>query len=339
MVKIKNHNNGFTLVELVVSIAILGLIIIAISGVMFSNNIIFRKTKSDIDIQTIAQDTANLVTNDIMQAKYIYIEGTTCDTDLVFKVDDVGGDATGNLHSVKCVNKSDYLLMNSPTQYAQFISASGFFIKAEDLKDYREGLSTTVSEGEVYSPREKFDVYYNKIRYMSPSELGLYKTFVQDAKNSGANTYYASDSLKNSPNGYKSIYVNKMIIEYLVPLDKKYVDETDINSLDEDKRYATCKVTYELEKKKLTVTTEYSDETGENDMEQLNSSQVYTDCLNYLSVGSGGASADDVSGFVAKVDSEGNAMQLNMYFVKNGMRYNSENTIQFRNSYVVKDAN
>ena len=38
MVKTKNHNRGFTLVELVVSIAILALIIVAISGVMFSNN-------------------------------------------------------------------------------------------------------------------------------------------------------------------------------------------------------------------------------------------------------------------------------------------------------------
>ena len=340
MVKTKNHNRGFTLVELVVSIAILALIIVAISGVMFSNNLIFRKTKADIDIQTIAQDTANMVDNDIMQAKFIYIEGVTSSTDLVFSPSDVGGNVTNTLSPIKCVNNSDFLLRKSG-DYTAFSSASGLFFTETSLATKRNGLSATVASGETLSAREKFDIYYNKIRYMSPSELGLYKEFLSDVGTLDASTkVYSSNDLKNGSGGFKNIYVNKMIIEYLVPLDAKYYPggQTAINLLAEDNRYDVCKVQYDLVDNQLEVSTTYSKMTGLN---QTN--VVYTDCLNYAKVSAPGAAPTDpsssVSGFVAKVDSVNNAIQINMYFVKNGMRYNSENIVQFRNSYVVEDAN
>ncbi len=91
------HNNkGFTLVELVVSIAIMALVIIAVSGVMFSNNTVFRKTKSDIYVQDNAQDIYNRINDEVMQAKHIYIEGYVTNTGdkQEFKTTEIGSAVT-----------------------------------------------------------------------------------------------------------------------------------------------------------------------------------------------------------------------------------------------------
>ena len=74
MLKSKPNNKGFTLVELIITVAIMTLIGLAMVGIMSSNTVVFRKTKSDIDVQNIAQDTFNKISDDIMQAKAVFVE-------------------------------------------------------------------------------------------------------------------------------------------------------------------------------------------------------------------------------------------------------------------------
>lgn len=74
MLKVKPDNKGFTLVELIITVAIMTLIGVALVGIMTSNTVAFRKTKSDLDIQNVAEDTFNKISNDIMQAKAVYIK-------------------------------------------------------------------------------------------------------------------------------------------------------------------------------------------------------------------------------------------------------------------------
>lgn len=76
MLKVKQDNKGFTLVELIITVAIMTLIGVALVGIMTSNTVAFRKTKSDLDVQNVAEDTFNKITNDIMQAKAVYIKTT-----------------------------------------------------------------------------------------------------------------------------------------------------------------------------------------------------------------------------------------------------------------------
>jgi prepilin-type N-terminal cleavage/methylation domain-containing protein len=73
MLKVKPDNKGFTLVELIITVAIMTLIGVALVGIMTSNTVAFRKTKSDLDVQNVAEDTFNKISNDIMQAKAVYI--------------------------------------------------------------------------------------------------------------------------------------------------------------------------------------------------------------------------------------------------------------------------
>ncbi|MCM1209712.1 MAG: prepilin-type N-terminal cleavage/methylation domain-containing protein, partial [Ruminococcus sp.] len=72
-----NSNRGFTLIELIIAIAVLAFLMTAISSLMTSSLITNRKTQADIEVQTTAQETYNKITDALMQAKSVYILGYT----------------------------------------------------------------------------------------------------------------------------------------------------------------------------------------------------------------------------------------------------------------------
>ena len=90
-----DRNKGFTLIELLVSIAILSLIIVAVGGIMYSNNLIYRKEKADITVQGSAQDVYNKINEDIMQAKHIYLEGYVTDDKIKFTSNKIESNSVG----------------------------------------------------------------------------------------------------------------------------------------------------------------------------------------------------------------------------------------------------
>ena len=67
-------NKGMSLVELIIAIAMLAMVMTAIAGLMSSNTLIFKKQKSDVFVQNMAQETYNRVTDDIMQAKTVFVQ-------------------------------------------------------------------------------------------------------------------------------------------------------------------------------------------------------------------------------------------------------------------------
>jgi len=73
----KPNNKGFTLVELIIAIAIMALLITAVCMIMSNNSVIFKKTKAEIRLQTVAEETYNELSNSIMQANVISITGST----------------------------------------------------------------------------------------------------------------------------------------------------------------------------------------------------------------------------------------------------------------------
>lgn len=78
-------NKGFTMVELIISLAILAMVTVAIVGVMTSQTSIFRKSKKDLEVQTTASETYEKINDAVMQAKYIYIEGYTSSSRYIFQ--------------------------------------------------------------------------------------------------------------------------------------------------------------------------------------------------------------------------------------------------------------
>jgi len=86
----KNNNKGMSLIELIIAVAMLSLIMTAVIGLMSSNTVTFKKQKSDVAIQNVAQESYNRLSEAIMQAKEIEIIGYTLSADPEFTPEAVG---------------------------------------------------------------------------------------------------------------------------------------------------------------------------------------------------------------------------------------------------------
>ncbi|MBQ6231029.1 MAG: prepilin-type N-terminal cleavage/methylation domain-containing protein [Eubacterium sp.] len=84
MVLNNKKNKGFTLVELIVAVAVLALLITAVVTMMGHESVILKKHEADISVQTSAQETYNEISDIIMQANSIKIKGWTADATIEF---------------------------------------------------------------------------------------------------------------------------------------------------------------------------------------------------------------------------------------------------------------
>lgn len=75
MSKQKSSNNGFTLVELVIAMAILAFLMTAVSSLMGTSVSSYKQTKADTELQATAQETYNQISDSIMQASRIIVVG------------------------------------------------------------------------------------------------------------------------------------------------------------------------------------------------------------------------------------------------------------------------
>ena len=309
MLKNLHNNKGFTFVELMVSIAILALIATAIVGVMSSNSLVFRKSKADLDVQNEAMDSLNQLENDIMQAKYIYIEAGsnkyTCESDKNFLITQTShaiAGATG-------LTGIDYTSTDS-------IITSLVKLSPTDLDDiYKKFKLSSDPTGN----RKKFDSYYNKVRYMSLQDRIIYGAFVDSGIGDGTNNTFQSlnkaDDLNIST--IKLVYPVKLS----TPVIKTYTLD-DGSTAVEKINYEACVVTYTVSGNTLHIQKDYYDDSFSFDLTRQTSSD-YTDLLS--------------GNLVGNIDSKSNSIRLNQMFDKNTRKYNSERTIAIRNSYVLRD--
>lgn len=176
------RNKGFTLVELIVSIAILAFIILAIGGIMFSNNLIYRKEKADITVAGSAQDIYNKINEDIMQAKHIYIEGYTSTGKVSFASNKIQ-DNTETLTPKKFLLPTDqYVLDNSTGDPKDLMSLE----MERSVTSREEMLATLGSDRATYeallnTPQSDLEAAlqactpeqvekYRQLRFYSPAE-------------------------------------------------------------------------------------------------------------------------------------------------------------------------
>lgn len=328
MLKKQQNNKGYTLVELIVSIAILAFIGIAIGGLMSSNTVIFRKSKTEIEVQNVAQDTYNRLSNDLMQAKSIYIEGYKASSPVDFGNNTVGGNSSVSLTSGIYIADTDLNLINDLGLYGNAVP------NGNTLETKANGTFAT------QDAKDKFNTYYYKLRYMSDDERSLYSNFISSIP---TGTYTSFGSLRSSVSdgtsgtpkyAFDDIYVTKLVIMYLTPYDAKY--KGDSVTVPAGTVYDNCTVTYEFVKDgkaQVHIKTDY------DYMTKIESDDTFTDMINYRNSGS-----NIIPGVIANVDSNNNAIGLKMFFAKgltndpNGRKYNSEGIITFRNSNVVKNA-
>lgn len=329
------NDKGFTLVELVVAFAILALIATGIVGVMSSNSILFRKTKKDINISTNAQESYNKITEDLMQAKYVYIEGYTANADISFPKTEPGT-STASLTAVQILRASDINLLNNAS------SNGGLNNYFSNLSSTPDAMRTAVGDDDV------FDSYYQKFRYMSDEEKAQYKRFLSSLPG-GTYKPFTDTAFKeiNASNEtiYHNVYIKKIVIMYAVPLKGEYVpDSLKASAMYEDPHNAGsylwkdndfCIETIEFNNSSMYVSNSYQYMTEINSSGAIVSdNNLYVSDINYSKVGS-----NIIPGVVAKIDGDNDSIMLNVYFAKYDMSYQNKGMTVIRNSYVLHDAN
>ena len=77
----KQQNSGFSLIELIIALAVLAFLMLAVSSFMGSSVMQSKKARADVKMQTQSQEVYNLLTDSIMQANDILIVGYTASDD------------------------------------------------------------------------------------------------------------------------------------------------------------------------------------------------------------------------------------------------------------------
>lgn len=77
----KQQNSGFSLIELIIALAVLAFLMLAVSSFMGSSVMQSKKARADVKMQTQSQEAYNLLTDSIMQANDILIVGYTASDD------------------------------------------------------------------------------------------------------------------------------------------------------------------------------------------------------------------------------------------------------------------
>ena len=127
MVRQKLNNKGFTFVELIVSIAILGIVMVSVASFLGTTTTVYSRTNHETSVQSQAQEVYDQINSCIMQATKVIVYGyretaagaDTYQTDKKFYVTDnqknaYGYDDEGNIISVnkKKLNYTIYLNPN-----------------------------------------------------------------------------------------------------------------------------------------------------------------------------------------------------------------------------------
>lgn len=303
MKKMKQNNNGFSLVELIIALAVLAFLMLAISSFMGSSVMQNKKVNSDVKIQSQAQETYSLITDSIMQASDLLIVGYTVSDSSLVDFSKTGEETTAVLTKKYFVRDkaTAEALVNDPSAY---------------------GISESVSKADViYFKDAKDEPIY--IEYMRvESALPIDMTFVPG----GNSNILASQTIMNSLTGdaveidcveqnSKKIYsVNDTLVSYF------YFDK---NNMYYGRQYAFM--------------TDLDDKVDMNDSDSR-LKHLYNQYFAY-NVGKNVATNAGLSGCVASINATDGTIGIDLYYNRSDMSYTTVGRINPRNSYVLVPKN
>ena len=312
------NNKGISLIEILVALAILALLMTAVISLMMNNNIIFRKTKNDIKVQNQADETFSLISDVLMSAKFIYVEGYTSSGEPTFSKSEVGGASSLTFTDIKARSKavgmssstntfdSDEVNLNDicvkklivvssvplDSNVMNYASTNQVVISGSSTIDYytlatgSQGPAATYSIGSVnVDDQDKALDLKSDIPSMSTNR-GSHNVVVGDADRCIYTFYFAKNG----------IY-----------LTKKYMYQTDLDTIaapnDNPESWST----------------------------EIQNSLKISNSLNYVTDGGG----IFISGAVFRFDKERNGVGIKLYFNDNNMTYTVENMVRIHNSGVI----
>lgn len=163
MVLKKKKNKGFTLVELIVAIAVLALLITAVVTIMGHESAVLKKSEADISVQTAAQETYNDISDMIMQATSIRIVGYVMEdgSEIEFPKKTAGENYSGTAPKLLAYSKKSEVI-------ADDLNFEDYAVKTNGSYKYLKRI--TVDGDETTTQFSKLYLYRIYVTYKVPYE-------------------------------------------------------------------------------------------------------------------------------------------------------------------------
>lgn len=304
--KIKS-NSGFTLIELIIAMAILAFLMTAVCAFMGSSVANYKKSKADITVHNSAQETYDQITDSIMQATDVYILGYMEPTsgsdvlDFEFSEKDVQDPTVELTYFVKD-SAHESILMAMP-EYK-----SGYpIVYFENIPDgasiYVEQL---IIDNSVAIDMDFVSEYTpGKTEFTNHLTGKVDNVIVQATATDAAGA--TVDVVSSTGN---TVYTTNDTVR-------------NIYTFDEENMYYERKYAY------MTALNDYYDSTDADD--KLNF-YVYSSSFSYLKFADGST----VSGCTLVIDDENGSIGVDLNFSDRNMTYTTLGMVNIRNSYVLK---
>ena len=306
--KIKQHS-GFSLIELIIAMAVLAFLMLAVTSFMSSSVMQNKKAKVDVRLQSQAQETYSLLTDSIMQATDIAIIGYVANNDSLIDFDAEGKEGT-EVSGLVLTKK--YIVRDQDA--ADALQAKYGVISADDIlffgDDALKGKKIYVSTLEIKSAVPLNMAYVAGANMTDPGEQTITVPGTADTvkvtcvKQGSELIYNINDTL--TPTFYfegNNMYYGKKYL-FMTEENRKTLDGTKLDD-------------------PLTI----GDATSMQE-------HMYNKYFSYVK-GKCGATTVDVPGCVATIDGQAGAIGIDLYYNQSSMSYTTLGLVSPRNSYVM----
>lgn len=317
MKKKKSFDSGYTLIELIIAMAILAFLMTAISSVMSTSVMSFKKAKADIAVHNGAQDTYNQLIDSFMQSNNVVIYGymTTSSTD-----------------------KLDFILSGEETDVSVKSNAT-YFVKDEAAKEafkltpeYEDSSASWAFFDKVPSD---VNIYVKKIIVDVPVAIDM--KYVPGAGPGVTNftnsltgdTVSITQNTKDVSNDPDNPDIKPVVDSLNRPVYNVNDTMRKIFTFDGKNMYYECKYAFQ------TKLNDYYNSAG-NPVGSITDNMrnyLYNDSLAYVVLQ---GTTDTITGCIINLTASQNAVEIKLEFNDKNMTYTSQGLVKIRNSYVLK---
>lgn len=310
MKKTNKSNGGYTLIELIIAIAILAILLTTISYLMSSSFFTYRKVKADASIHTKAQETYNSISDAIMQANEVILLGYTTDIPLDFNK--VGETTTANanyFYYVKDEAARDKLISKNISSKDFYNGGGNFPITSPSASNIKYFSELTTAD----------NIYIYKLIIICSEKINY--SFVDTSQISGTSETFTHTSIDSMGNNIVTTY--------------NALDPSDISKGYDNKD--ECTMVFTFNGKNIYHEKSYKLMTKINDMvdPSVPTKKSINDTVRWVTTSTGAL----YSAVIANVDAANNAIGIKIDFSDKNMTYDTVGMTRIRNSFVLSPRN
>lgn len=313
-------NSGFTLVELIIAMAILAFLMTAVSAFMGSGVMSFKKAKADITVHNSAQEVYDQLSDTIMSANDMIVYGYVMQGTVVIDPSAPPVTPSGNKLTFSISGNTSTEALDGPY----------YFVKDEAQKTALEAMPEYETGKAI--------LYYTQLS--ADTEVYVKQLIIDKA---------VEIDMSNVGTPVAGKYLNHLTgDEVVITEQKRLIDEIDSTESDDyaqsslgDTVYSekdTERNIYTFDDENMYCERKYAYMTALDDYASTSdkSDYLYTESLSYLKDVTADSGTDDITGCVFKINADKGSVEMNLFFSDKNMTYTSLGMINTRNSYVLK---